>query len=394
MLSVLAHALDPKLSARDALVFSTLSRETFSMRRQHTHIEAVLPTTSHVISFGLWMQQHGKSLRSIAINSDVMAGASTIYLCAQCPGLMSAQLTLDRYETFGFHFLWMLHDLHLDISHATESRVSLATTTFPLLETLVIENKPVSPRFPDTLPDAHRKVVALPDHLPNLTHLLVRHAFLEDLPSLPRVQELALPSCRFGADTVSRIGNFTTLTSLDVSKNVMRFLPDEFAALVNLQHLDVSRNHITNYDDDGSFVDDTFVGIESLTALTSLTMHHNYVDNVGFEDAFPRFRCSLRHLDIACTPATDFPLSTCVTGLTSLRTSSLPKDLHRLSHLNVLYVHGHCEPHQPYEDRPAPSVTPPPSLQAVYLEDHEITRDTLDLIATFPSSIVRVDTWL
>lgn len=362
------------------------------MRRHHTHIEAVLPTTSHVISFGLWMQRYGRHCRSLTIESSVCAGASTIYMCAQCPELMSARLTLDRFEPFGFHFLWMLHDLSLDISHCTDARVSLATTTFPLLTTLTIENR-VVPTSPVTLPDAHRKAVALPDHLPQLTRLLVQHAVLENLPPMPMIEVLALPSCRFGVDVVVQLGTLTTLTSLDLSKNVMRFIPDELETLTRLQNLDVSHNHITNYDEDGAFVDDTFVGIEPLTALTSLTMHHNYVDNVGFEDTFPRLQCALRHLDIACTPSTDFPISTCVTHLTSLRTSCLPNDLHRLSRLSVLYVHGHCKLHEPYEDRAATSVTPPSSLHAVYLEDHEITRETMDLIATFPSSIVRVDSW-
>ena len=176
----------------------------------------------------------------------------------------------------------------------------------------------------------------------------------------------------------------------------MQFIPEEIGSLAQLRHLDVSHSLITNYDENGSFVDDAFVGIEPLTALTSLAMHHNYVDNVGFDDAMPRLRCSLRHLDIACNPCANLPVTPSLQHLTSLRTSCLPGDLHRMTALAALYIHGHCELHRPYEEHAVPSVTPPPSLQAVYIEDHDVTKDTMDLIDTFASSVARVvcvDAW-
>lgn len=396
--TILAHALDPKLSSRDALVFSTLCRDTLSMR-VHTHIDAVLPTTSDVISFGLWMQGHARHLQHASVSSSVAAGASTIYMCGQCIAMKSCRLCLDRFETFGFHFLWMLEELHLDISHSVDVRVSMAATSFPALQSLTIESTavrdPVPVGFVTLNPTVHRKAVALPDVVPNLTHLTVRNAVVEELPAMPSIRVLRLPSCRFGADVVTHLATLTTLTTLDLSKNVMSFIPDEIAALTRLKELNMSHNYITNYDDTGSYVDDTFVGIEPLTALTSLILHHNYVDNMGFDDSVPRLRCTLKHLDIACNPCTDIPVSPSLRHLTSLRTSCIPKHLHTMRDLTVLYVHGHCDVHGPYESHAATTVTAPPSLRAVHLDDPEgrISRDTMHLIAQFPSTVMLVDSW-
>ena len=381
--AVLAHAVFPKVSARDAIIMSTMCREFLEIFRDAyapPAIDAILSSTSDVLSFGLWMQRHARTLRSIAVSAVTASSGSVVYMCSMAPSLRSCRLCLERYETFSFNFLWALRDLHIDLAHCLDSRFSMAATSFPSLESLAV----VAPLGGD-----RRTACALPDNVPRLVSLTLRHVFVEDLPAMPALEHLTMSSCRFGDEVVSHLNTLTALTSLDLSLDRMAFIP-ELRNLVRLKELDVSRNALSNYDELG-YYDDTFTGIDELTSLTSLVLHHNFVDTLGLEDSLAGLACRLRHLDVSCTPCVDVPVFESTRHLTSLGCSCIPKNLHAFRALETMYLHGFCsDVYVPDEDAPASTVTAPPSLRCVYIDVDEsildpITRDAIRIVTNLPS---------
>ena len=352
-----------KLRGRDAIVFATLSK-SIAVTAGFTTIKTTLHASDDTISFGRWMCRHGSRVRHLDITDHSSLSQCVCHLCAQCSHLESVRLALKAFDMNAFHFVRpSLRSLDLVLNHCIDSSLDLCMLSFPSLSQC---------RITSTTP----KKIIFPPALHALDILIAQGVRLNALPSTPSLKTLSLQASQYPESVVEHIGTLTTLTSLNLSGCRLTHAPQELATLRALESLDLSHNVIMNYDDDGMFVDDSLTAISSLPRLKSLNLSHNYLDDVGVENALPVIQCpALKHLDISCNPCVDLPAGSYLRGLTSLRSSFVPSTLGHAKMLRELYIHGHCSKHEAF-DLPMPElhhITPPKWLSTIFLDDTHIT---------------------
>ena len=356
------------LRGRDAIVFATLSKCIASVAG-FTTIKTTLHASDETISFGRWICRHGSRLRHLDITDHSSISQCVCHFCTHCPGVESIRFALRAFDLDAFHFVGpTLRSLDLVLDQCIEYFLDLRTLSFPSLSQC---------RMTSTEP----KEIMLPPSLEALDILILQGIRFQDLPSTPSLKALSLQACRYPESVVEHMGTLTTLTSLNLSRGRLTHAPHELANLLALEHLDLSHNVIRNYDDDGMFADDSLTAISALPRLKSLILGHNYLDDMGLENALPVLRCpSLKHLDICCNPCVDLPTGSYLRGLTSLRSSFIPASLGHAKSLRKLYIHGHCSKHEPF-DLAMPElhhITPPKWLSTICLDDTHITAKVMN----------------
>jgi Leucine-rich repeat (LRR) protein len=349
----------------------------------------MLLTSGDVISFARWILAHGSLIPqlSIATNFTPLSNALPAYIAGGCPSLRKLTLDVPSYDSAAFMLMApRLEHLTLNLSGYQDDRVSLEDVEFPVLHALCIDR-------------CRSKQVLLPGRLQQLEHLYVSHCSLQgSLPVMPRVRALELPNCVIELETVASLTTLTTLTKLDLRGNGMTYAPDELEHLVHLEDLDLSHNRLVNYDERDAIFEDTLVSIEGLTALRSLNISHNFLDTMGMEPLANLTCTRLERLDVSCNPCTDIPDGGYLQNLTLLTTSFIPSCLGRMTRVNEIRLHGHCQHHLPYED-PWPDVshvTVPPSLDTLCIDedDHVAVRlvhDMFELVKKTPRLCTRIN---
>lgn len=371
--------ISSRLQCRDAIVFSTLSKHTYASHRPIS-IYAKLDTSRDITSFARWMRCNGRSIETIHLNSDHQASYALLFACFASEKLVDATLNLQSIDPFAFTFLPNLETLSLSLSRSARDSLSLEDIEFSKLRRLSILSGSLT----------H---VTLPPHLPCLTSLELSRVRTPRLPTiLPDILRLSLPRCELNEDLVSQMSSLTTLTCLNVLGCHLSHAPHEFLYLTRLVDLNLSKNSLVNYDTQGAFVDDTLLSIERLPHLTHLDLSHNYIDDMGMEDALPKLECpKLVSLDIACNPCTDLPRGSYLRRLTCLRASFIPVTLSHAASLRDLKLHGYCSKHNPDEILPlnVSNVSPPPLLETIVIDDSHVSarhmNDVLLLVKNKPT---------
>lgn len=126
---------------------------------------------------------------------------------------------------------------------------------------------------------------------------------------------------------VSALAHLTTLSTVSLRHTMLSFVPDELMGLGHIQHIDLSFNALSSYDQEGTFHDDVFESIENLLRLETLVLAHNLLTNHCFEGLRRLKTRALRTLDISHNPGTELPLDAeCMCSLEKLIVTVLPSD--------------------------------------------------------------------
>lgn len=367
-----------KLDCRDAIIFSTLSKDLYALQRRPI-IRANLQSPQCVVSHIKWMQRHGSGIRDLSLTCDHPISHTALYACLVSPHLTHLKLNLLILDQFALNFLPCLEVLDITLSSDQEI-LDLGSIPFLKLRQLRLYSR------------SGISMIELPAHFPSLTSLELSRMRFPRFPNAPNLLKLAVPRCELDENLVVQMSTLTTLTSLDVVGCKLSHAPHEFMYLTKLQDLNLSKNGLINYDTDGLFIDDTLLSIERLPNLTHLDVSHNYIDSMGMNDALPKLECpKLESLDVSCNPCVDIPNGAYLRRLKTLRASFIPTHLTNATALCELKLHGHCQRHAPNEELPPSidAVHPPASLESISIHDSHIhsrlVSDVLSVVKKKPS---------
>jgi hypothetical protein len=365
-----------KLCPKDKLTLSTLSKE---LRRMYTVSDPFQPITlateDQHVSFARWIQTYGMDVSDLDVTTHIPSSLLS-FVAGVCRSLTTIRLNLPELDTMAIRFMaHRLRHMTMHLNHDTY----MDTISFPSLESFHVLH-------------GRSKRLTLPSSLPSLHTLGLHMCTIFDFPNdMPRLRALEVPRSLHVHNISALLTIPTTLTRLDMSRNNMTFVPYGVGRFVHLKDLDVCYNQMMTYDDVGMYVDDTISEIEGLTALTRLNVSHNLFDTMGLE-CLQRLTCRLKVLDISCTPCVDIPFAECLGGLTSLKTSVIPSCLGRLTMLEEIKLHGHCDRYVPFDEEwpDLTSVRIPSSLDTMSIDDDDRVNTRLvytmcDMIKKSPS---------
>lgn len=186
-----------------------------------------------------------------------------------------------------------------------------------------------------------------PFSAPGLNHLtglrdLALHTYAYALPvaplALPSLTALRLDRSNIRA-VAARLGALTSLLALSMASCNLLYVPECVEQLVNLTRLDLSRNSLTAYDEDGDADPNGALGfMQMLPRLQLLNLRHNALDDTGLENIPLLATRTLHTLDIAHNLSDECAPGPALRSVTKLICSGVP-DISNFPSLHTLEIH-------------------------------------------------------
>jgi Leucine-rich repeat (LRR) protein len=215
-----------------------------------------------------------------------------------CPTLTSLDFSFNQIKTISSSIAELIGLTHLDLSDNLLTAIPLELHALTNLTNLSLSGN-LTLKIPP---------LELFSHLGfrEATNLII--AFLRTVSQCPTTHELNLVSCGLSSIALDLLP-IAGLTSLNLSKNILRFLPSILTSIGTLQIISASDNIIDIFP----------VGLSKLTSLTTLSLSRNRLVSISSELG----SCvSLKHIDFS--------------GCMSI--SALPESMGQLSALLVLKI--------------------------------------------------------
>jgi Leucine-rich repeat (LRR) protein len=215
-----------------------------------------------------------------------------------CPTLTMLDFSHNRLKTITSSIAELIELTHLDLSNNLLTAIPLEVHKLTNLTNLNLSGNSALKVPP----------IELFSHLgyQEATNLVL--AFLKTISECSKSHELKLVSCGLSSIALDLLP-ISGLTSLNLSKNILRFLPSIITSIGTLQHILASDN----------IIDMCPSGLSKLTSLATLVLSRNRLTTISAELG----SCiSLQHLDFSGCPSI----------------TSLPESLALLSALRVLKI--------------------------------------------------------